>query len=90
MVCFPASEVRSYHTCITGTHKVNKVKQKTVAHITKSTFKQRLCGEGSRTIPDSKLNFYGTITELLKIQVHFWMNQIICQYSSNSMILFGP
>ena len=70
MVCFPASEVRSYHTCITGTHKVNKVKQKTVAHITKSTFKQRLCGEGSRTIPDSKLNFYGTITELLKIQVH--------------------
>ena len=70
MVCFPASEVRSYHTCITGTHKVNKAKQKTVAHITKSTFKQRLCGEGSRTIPDSKLNFYGTITELLKIQVH--------------------
>lgn len=70
MVCFPASEVRSYHTCITGTQKVNKAKQKTVAHITKSTFKQRLCGEGSRTIPDSKLNFYGKITELLKIQVH--------------------
>ena len=33
----------------------------------------------------NKINLF-----ILKIQVHFWMNQIICQYSSNSMILFGP
>ena len=33
----------------------------------------------------NKINLF-----ILKIQVHFWMNQIICQYSSNSIILFGP
>ena len=33
----------------------------------------------------NKINLF-----IVKIQVHFWMNQIICQYSSNSMILFGP